>query len=96
MNGPLSLSLSSSKGERVPKAGEGAVQWLKVRMPWPNSLPSPVHLKLLAFIRFASRRFVGGPSLRFAKYQPAARLGTRRVEQRLLYRLARTQLETAG
>jgi hypothetical protein len=40
------------------------------------------------------RRLVCGPSPRFAKYQPAARLGTRKVEQRLLKRLARTQLET--
>jgi hypothetical protein len=63
--------------------------------PLADSPPSPTHLKLLAFIRIASRRFVGGPSLRFAKYQPAPRLGTRRVEKRLLNRLAGTQLGTA-
>jgi hypothetical protein len=63
--------------------------------PLAGSPPSPAHLKLLAFIRFAWRRFVAGPSPRFAKYQPALRLGTRRVEQRLLNRLARTQLGTA-
>ena len=63
--------------------------------PLSGSLPGSTDLKLLAFIRFAWRRFVGGPSPRFAKYQPAPRLGTRRVEQRLLHRLARTQLGTA-
>jgi len=31
MDGPLSLSLSPSNGERVPKAGEGAVQGSKAR-----------------------------------------------------------------
>jgi hypothetical protein len=64
-------------------------------MPSANSLLNPTRLKLLAFIRFASRRFVGCPSPLFAKYQPALRLGTRKVEQRLLNRLARTQLETS-
>jgi hypothetical protein len=64
-------------------------------MPSASSLPRPTWLKLLAFIRFAWRRFVAGPWPRFAKYQPALRLGTRKVEQRLLNRLARTQLETA-
>jgi hypothetical protein len=63
--------------------------------PLADSPPSPACLNLLAFIRFASRRFAGGPSPRFAKYQPAPRLGTRRVEQRLLNRLAGTQLGTA-
>jgi hypothetical protein len=63
--------------------------------PLSDSPPSPAHLKLLMFIRFAWRRFVAGPSPRFAKYQPAPRLGTRRVHQRLLHRLAGTQLETA-
>ena len=62
--------------------------------PLSDIPPSPTHLKLHTFIRFAWRRFVAGPSSRFAKYQPAPRLGTRRVEQRLLSRLARTQLET--
>jgi hypothetical protein len=63
--------------------------------PLSGSPPRPTRLKLLASIRFTWRRFVGGPSPRFAKYQPAPRLGTRRVEQRLLSRLARTQLGTA-
>jgi hypothetical protein len=39
INGPLSLSLSPSKGERVPKAGEGAVQDFNARIPLENSLP---------------------------------------------------------
>ena len=39
INGPLSLSLSPSKGERVPKAGEGAVQGFKARTRSGNSLP---------------------------------------------------------
>jgi hypothetical protein len=72
--------------------------WQVLRRGSARSLAGPTQdaarLNLLAFIRFASRRFVGGPSPCFAKYQPAPRLGTRRVEQRLLSRLARTQLET--
>jgi hypothetical protein len=32
MDGPLSLSLSPFEGERVPKAGEGAVQGFKARI----------------------------------------------------------------
>ena len=95
MNGPLSLSLSPSKGERVPKAGEAAVQGLKARMHSANFLPRPTHLKLLAFVLFAWRRLIRSRPLRFAKYQPAVRLGNRKVEQRLLHRLARSQLETA-
>ena len=39
MNGPLSLSLSPATGERVPKAGEGAVQRFKARIPSGKSLP---------------------------------------------------------
>jgi hypothetical protein len=42
MNGPLSASLSLSKGERVPKAGEGTVQGFKARIPSGNSLPNPL------------------------------------------------------
>jgi hypothetical protein len=38
-NGPLSLSLSPSEGERVPKAGEGAVQGRKARIRSGDSLP---------------------------------------------------------
>ena len=38
-DGPLSLSLSPSEGERVPKAGEGAVQGRKARIPSGNSHP---------------------------------------------------------
>jgi hypothetical protein len=38
-DGPLSLSLSPSEGERVPKAGEGAVQRCKARSPSGGSLP---------------------------------------------------------
>lgn len=64
--------------------------------PLSDSLPIPARLKLLAFVRFAWRGIVGGPALHFAKYQPAVRLGTRKVEQRLLNRLAGTQLGTAG
>lgn len=41
-------------------------------------------------VRLARRR-----PLRFAKYRPAARLGTRRVEDRLLRRCAWPQIETA-
>jgi hypothetical protein len=55
----------------------------------------PAHLSLFASILLAWRRNAGEPSPRFAKYQPALRLGTRKVEQRLLDRLARTQLESA-
>jgi hypothetical protein len=39
-NGPLSLSLSPATGERVPQAGEGAVQGFKARIPSGNSLPA--------------------------------------------------------
>jgi hypothetical protein len=39
LKAPLSLSLSPSKGERVPKAGEEAVQRFKERMPSVNPLP---------------------------------------------------------
>jgi hypothetical protein len=63
--------------------------------PLSGSSPSPTRLRLLTFIRFAWRRYVAGPTPHFAKYQPAPRLGTRRVEQRLLSRLAGTQLGTA-
>ena len=38
MDGPLSLSLSPFKGERVPKAGEGAVRGFKARIRSGNSL----------------------------------------------------------
>ena len=38
-NGPLSLSLSPSEGERVPKAGEGLVHGCKARVGSGNSLP---------------------------------------------------------
>ena len=62
--------------------------------PLSGSPPSPARLKLLAFMRLAWRHFFAGPSPRFAKYQPAPRPGTRRVEQRLLSRLARTRLQT--
>jgi hypothetical protein len=41
------------------------------------------------------RRLLRRCSPRFAKYRPAPRLGTRRVEQRLLRRLGNTALETA-
>ncbi len=47
------------------------------------------------FLRQLRKRFVWLRPLRFAKYQPAARLGTRRVEHRLLRRLAWTTTETA-
>jgi len=40
MDSPLSLSLSPSMGERVPKAGEGAVQGGKARLPSENSPPA--------------------------------------------------------
>jgi hypothetical protein len=52
-------------------------------------------MKLLAFIQSAWRRFTGNHSTHFAKYQPSLRLGTRKVEQRLLGRLTRSQMETA-
>jgi Xylose isomerase-like TIM barrel len=42
VNGPLSLSLSPSKGERVPKAGEGAVQRSKGQIAVRGFL-SPSH-----------------------------------------------------
>jgi hypothetical protein len=61
--------------------------------PLSDSQPSPTHLKLLAFIQLAWHRLIESPSPRFAKYCPAPRLGTRRVEQRLLHRL--TCAETA-
>jgi hypothetical protein len=51
-------------------------------------------LKLRALIQFAWRRFILSHSPRFAKYRPALRLGTRKVEQRLLGRLAQSQSET--
>jgi hypothetical protein len=47
MDGPLSLSLSPPRGERVPKAGEEAVRGFKARILSGNSLPatnSPVTL----------------------------------------------------
>ena len=47
MNGPISLSLSPSKGERVPEAGKGARQGYKERIPSGNSLPSVTLLKPL-------------------------------------------------
>jgi type I restriction enzyme, R subunit len=40
-DGPLSLSLSPSQGERVPKAGEGAVQGLRARTVSEDSHPRP-------------------------------------------------------
>ena len=70
-------------------------QGLSSAEPLADAPPRPTRLKLLASIRFTWRRFVGGPSPRFAKYQPAPRLGTRRVKQRLLHRLAGTQPGTA-
>ena len=39
LNGPLSLSLSPSKGERVPKAGEGLVHGIRARIGPENPLP---------------------------------------------------------
>jgi hypothetical protein len=39
MDGPLSLSLSPFERQRVPKAGEGAVQGFKTRIRSGNSLP---------------------------------------------------------
>ncbi len=40
-DGPLSLALSPSEGERVPRAREGAVQGRKARVPSGNSHPNP-------------------------------------------------------
>jgi len=51
--------------------------------------------QLLALMQAGWQRWRNALSPRFAKYQPAARLGNRRVEQRLLRRLARTQSETS-
>ena len=52
------------------------------------------HWQLIAFIQARWQRLHSALSPRFAKYQPAVRLGNRRVEQRLLHRLAQTQAET--
>ena len=60
--------------------------------PQPGRL---ARLHPLALIQSAWHRFIRRHSPRFAKYQPAMRLGTRKVEQRLLIRLGRSQLETA-
>jgi MFS family permease len=46
-DGPLSRSLSPSGGERVPKAGEGAVQGFKARSSSGSSLPVSPLLELL-------------------------------------------------
>ena len=72
-------------------------QVLECGAPAPLSpLPRrPARLRPLALIQFAWRLFTRRHSPRFAKYQPAIRLGTRKVEQRLLGRLGRSQLETA-
>lgn len=45
-------------------------------------------------LRLSSRPHFNSQSLRFAKYQPGLRLGTRRVEQRLLSRITRRVIET--
>jgi hypothetical protein len=56
-----------------------------------DSPPCPTHRKLVAFIQLAWHRLIRSPSPHFAKYRPAPRLGTRRVEQRLLHRLTRAE-----
>jgi hypothetical protein len=63
---------------------------------------SPQHLSAATTSALALKRLwifaralFGRQSPRFAKYQPALRLGTRRVEERLLGRIARAALETS-
>jgi hypothetical protein len=54
--------------------------------------PTHVFGRVLKRLLF-SRHLFNSQSPRFAKYQPASRLGTRRVEQRLLGRIARAAME---
>lgn len=51
--------------------------------------------RVLNTIESYLRRFLSLRTPRFAKYQPALRLGTRRVEQRLLSRITKTAIETS-
>ena len=59
MNGPLSLSLSPATGERVPKAGEGAVQRFKARMPSGHSLPIVASLTARPYVGAGSGQVRG-------------------------------------
>jgi hypothetical protein len=47
-DGPLSLSLSPSKGERVPKAGEGLVHGPAARQRAVDAPQGTLHLKAIA------------------------------------------------
>ena len=61
MDGPLSLSLSPSEGERVPKSGEGAVQGYNARMRSDKFHPNPLWRGRGGTVR--SPREVGCPRL---------------------------------
>ena len=86
-----------NKRSRIFQEPTNFRQVLECGAPAPLSLQPGrlVRLHPLALIQFAWRLFTRWHSPRFAKYQPAIRLGTRKVEQRLLGRLARSQFETA-
>ena len=68
-HGPLSLSLSPSEGERVPKAGEGAVEWSKARVRSGSLLPvgTPLTIRLIPFAD------AGGTGTRYKVWLPLPR-----------------------
>jgi predicted DCC family thiol-disulfide oxidoreductase YuxK len=79
VDGPLSLSLSPAKGERVPKAGEGAVQGCKARMPSGNSFPergSVYYDAECGFCRAGARRGSGLFERRGFRWLPLQTPGT--------------------
>jgi hypothetical protein len=61
----------------------------------PRLRLTSVFAQVQKLLRLLSRQHFNSRSPRFAKYQPALRLGTRRVEGRLLGRITRTALETS-
>lgn len=64
------------------------------RLPMGSFLPHTLW-QLLKQLRRFLRDLFNRQSPQFAKYQPALRLGTRRVEQRLLSRITRAEFETS-
>jgi hypothetical protein len=57
--------------------------------------PTRAFGRALKHLVLFARQLFNVQSPRFAKYQPALRLGTRRVEQRLLGRIARAAMENS-